>query len=263
VDEAGGYTLYSLDLASGGDPEVLLYPQTGTTFYGPWLSPDSSQLAYYDMYSSHTFMLDLNQDGKPRQVGQCKSPSFSPDGTQIICYVSGQTYLPIYDVATGALVRTAETGMSGLALPAWSPDGNEIAFAVFGAESSTSIWKINALGGSPAQLAASAFENYAPSWSPDSSRIAYQSTLTSEVSEIWVMRSDGANPQQITRSSAAWSRGPCWSPDGGWLAFVSSQAGSAGEDLGEVFVISLITGELYQVTHTGGQVVDWRVTWGP
>jgi len=265
VDEAGGYTLYSLDLATGGSPEVLLYPQSGITFYGPWLSPDSSRLAYYDMdiNSSRTFILDLNPVGKPNQVGQCKSPSFSPDGTQFICYVRRQTSLPIYEVATSTLIRSIETDMSGLALPAWSPDGSEIAFAVFGADSSTSIWKINALGGSPAQLAASAFENYAPSWSPDSSRIAYQSTLTSEVSEVWVMDRDGGNAHQITQSGGEWSRGPCWSPDGGWLAFVSSQAGSAGADLGEVFVISLITGELYQVTHTGGNVVDWRVTWGP
>ena len=77
------------------------------------------------------------------------------------------------------------------------------------------------------------------------------------------MDRDGGNSHQITQSGGEWSRGPCWSPDGLWLAFVSSQAGSAGADLGEVFVISLITGELYQVTHTGGNVVDWRVTWGP
>jgi len=263
VDEGGGYTLYFLDLATGGDPQILLYPQAGITFYGPWLSTDSRQLAYYDMNSSRTFVLTLDPIGNPRQVGECKSPSFSPDGSQIVCYVSRQTSLPIYQVATGNLIRTVEIGMSGLALPAWSPDGNEIAFAVFAANRETSIWKINVSGGSPLQLAASASENYAPSWSPDSSQIAFQSTRTSDASEIWVMTRDGNNARQITSGSGAWSRGPCWSPDGGWLAFVSSQAGSAGADLGEVFVISLTTGELHQVTHTGGNVVDWRVTWGP
>jgi Tol biopolymer transport system component len=62
---------------------------------------------------------------------------------------------------------------------------------------------------------------------------------------------------------AEWSRGPVWSPDGKWLAFVSPPSGSVGIEYGDVFVISLDTGEIHQVTDTGGTVENWRLTWGP
>lgn len=154
--------------------------------------------------------------------------------------------------------------MNKAVLPSWSPDGTEIAFAVLdGARGEASVWKVNVEGGNPIPLATEAYEDYAPSWSPDGEWIAYQSTLTSERSEVWIMRRDGTGQKQITFSGGGgiWSRGPCFSPDGQWLAFVSSQNGTDGPDFGDVFVVSLLTGEVQQITETGGYVLDWRVTW--
>jgi Tol biopolymer transport system component len=154
--------------------------------------------------------------------------------------------------------------MFGALHPVWSPDGSEIAFSLLEAGRGSSIWKINADGTNPVPLVKERSENYTTAWSPDGEWIAFQSTSTSDKSEVWIVRSDGSERKQITFSGGApnWSRGPCFSPDGQWLAFVSNRNASDGEDFGDVFVVSLMTNELQQVTQTGGRVLDFRVTWG-
>jgi WD40 repeat protein len=257
----GKHTLYMMDLEMGGEPRLIFQPGGDDVIYGPWLSSDSSQVAFYVLYGS-VKVLDIDNPDTPHSLSRCSSPTFSPDDSQIICHIRGESYFPIVDIQSGTTINTLVHGMSGAVLPAWSPSGDDVAFAVFEGQQ-TSIWRMNISGGTPIPLATEAFENYAPSWSPDGEWVAYQSTLASEESEIWIVDRGGEQRQQITFSSGNWSRGPAWSPDGKWIAFVSSQAGSIGADYGEVFAISLVTGEMQQITHTGGAVSDWRVTWGP
>jgi TolB protein len=109
-------------------------------------------------------------------------------------------------------------------------------------------------------LAGDGDENYAPAWSPDGQWIAYQSNLKSANSQIWIMERNGQNARQVT-DMGNWSRAPSWSPDGNILAFVSDAEGSAGEDYGEIFLVSIASGEIRQFTSTGGSVYDWRISW--
>jgi hypothetical protein len=258
--------LYWLDIANSGEPQLLFTPEVSSSyFYAPWFSRDGNTLAYGDLYFDKVYALPLNPVGSPRLMGKCQSPSISPDGNRVICGVAGQNYFPVYDIRTGELVDRIKHGTSGAVVPAWSPDGTEIAFSVLESKQwAASVWKVSVSGGNPTLLAGEANEDFVPSWSPDSEWIAFQSDLSSEKSEIWVMRRDGSERRQITWSGAGrWSRGPCFSPDGQWLAFVSSQSESTGPDFGDVFVISLVTGEIQQITNTGGNVYDFRVTWGP
>jgi Tol biopolymer transport system component len=69
--------------------------------------------------------------------------------------------------------------------------------------------------------------------------------------------------KQITAGLPGWSRAPTWSPDGKWLAFVSSQAGSKGANYGEIFIVSLETGIITQISQTIGAIYDWPGSWGP
>jgi Tol biopolymer transport system component len=259
------YFLYTRDLSPAGQSQILLAPEkpTQSRYNAPWFASDGQLLTFADLYNGQIYVIDIGRASSLRPLGSCSSPSFSPDGTRVVC-ASGETdYFPVYDIATGREVSTIYHGKSRAVLPAWSPDGTEIAFSILDEDRNASIWKVSVDGGDPIPLATNGTENYAPSWSPDGEWIAFQSTLTSDQSEIWIMRRDGSGLKQITFSGGGeiWSRGPCFSPDGNWLAFVSSQNGTDGPDFGEVFVISLLTGELRQVTDTGGYVYDWRVTW--
>ena len=74
------------------------------------------------------------------------------------------------------------------------------------------------------------------------------------------MDSEGQVSRRITISPEGfWSRGPSWSPDDKWLAFVR---GKRGGDFGEIYVVSVDGGKPIKVTNTNNQVYDWRVTWG-
>ena len=259
------YFLYIQDLSQPGSSQLLLSPDqpAQSRYYAPWFSPDGQLLAFEERFFERLLVMEPERADVPSPVGFCSSPSFSPDGTRVICFNRGEPEFPVYDVETGTQVNTIYHGKEGAVLPAWSPDGTEIAFSILDENRNTSIWKVNVEGGDPIPLVTNGKENYAPSWSPDSEWIAFQSTLTSTKSEVWIMRRDGSDLRQITFSGGGeiWSRGPCFSPDGNWLAFVSSQKGTDGDDFGEVFVVSLVTGEVRQITDTGGYVYDWRVTW--
>jgi Tol biopolymer transport system component len=255
---SGFNTMYTMNLEKESEPQLLLQPTTNQHYYGPWLSPDSRKVVFYNLNGSNG-ILDL-QDLSVKLIDACNSPTFSSSGTQIICGERGQ--FRILNAENGALIRTLDAGINGW-LPVFSPDGAEVVFAVFGAGRSTSIWRIDAAGGQPVSLASDTFENYCPVWSPDGNWIAYQSSAVNGRSDIWIMDRNGGNKRQITSTPVGWSRGPVWSLDGKWLAFVSTHSDSLGDEYGDVYVISLDTGEIHQVTDTGGAVDNWRVTWGP
>ena len=255
---SGFNAMYMLNLAAGTPARLLLQPTANQHYYGPWLSPDSSSLVFYDINGSDG-ILDL-QDLSVKLFKACNSPTYSPDGNQIICGEGG--HFRILDAATGALIRTLEAGVNGW-LPVFSPDGTQVAFAVFGSANATSLWRIDASGGSPVSLASEAFENYCPTWSPDGNWIAYQSSANNAGSEIWIMDRNGNNKRQITSTPGGWSRGPVWSPDGKWLAFVTTPSVSLGVEYGQINVISVATGEIHPVTDSAGGIDNWRITWGP
>ena len=165
------------------------------------------------------------------------------------------------EAATGRIIRQIDAP-PGSNFPVWSPLDNWIVYPAFEGDV-TRIWRMTIEGSLPTLLAGDSSENYAPSWSPDGNWIAYQSNQNSQLSDIWIMDTNGDNIQRITNTSGAhWSRAPSWSPDGQWLAYVSDQIGSFGADYGEIFIVSIATGEIHQVTNTGGIIYDWRVSWG-
>ena len=266
-DAAKAYNLDLLDFSKSDRPQLLLSPDSPTQsrYYAPWLASDGKSLVFDDLYLGKIFFMDLEVTSKPKLIDRCEFASFAPDGQRVVCSLKSTDYFPIYDVITGEMIGTVDHGKSGATMPVWSPDGSEIAFSILeSGNQKSSIWKVSIDGGNPVPLATDANEDYTSAWSPDGEWIAFQSTSTSRRSEVWIMRNDGSGPRQLTFSGGGenWSRAPCFSPDGQWLAFVSNRNGSDGSDFGEVFVVSLLTRETLQVTHTDGRVLDFRVTWG-
>jgi Tol biopolymer transport system component len=261
VARSGNSTaLYTLDLSREQEPRLIYEPETNSIIVGPVWSPDNGRITFYDL-RGNLQVIPAKVGANPVILRQCTQPFWSNDGRQIICKSSrnGNNLFEIVNANSGSLIES--TSMQGVALvPSWSPVDNSIVYAIK-EDNRTSIWKLS--NGLPTLLVDDASENYAPVWSPDGQRIAYQSTLDSSDSEIWVMNKNNDNPRRITFTPPGfWSRGPAWSPDGNWIAFVSDRAGSFGQDYGEIFVVSILTGEVHQVTHTGGLIYDWRVTWG-
>src|SRR3954452_7734468 len=99
------------------------------------------------------------------------------------------------------------------ARPAWSPDGNRIAFESL-ADGKRSIWVMQADGQGLRRLteATGLAADSSPAWSPDGNRIAYASDRDGN-SEIYAVGADGSDLRRLT-SNTANDGFPAWSPDG-------------------------------------------------
>ena len=81
--------------------------------------------------------------------------------------------------------------------------------------------------------------------SPDGSRLAYTGRDDNVTNQIFVANLDGTGIEQLTHDlDGAYS--PAWSPDGSKIAY--SAGGTSGDDLSDLFVVDLATGESTQLT---------------
>lgn len=97
--------------------------------------------------------------------------------------------------------------------PAWSPDGDRIAFVSYRG-GAAELWVMNADGSDPVRLLESAGEVQNPEWSPDGGRIAYYETDSAGTDHIHVVRADGTEPTWL--AEGLW---PVWTPDGGSILY--------------------------------------------
>lgn len=102
--------------------------------------------------------------------------------------------------------------------PAWSPDGQQIAFSMQG-----TLWVVPARGGDATQLTSEARYDSQPAWSPDGSEIAFTRD-TDHTIQIWVMKSDGSSARELTHQGAV-NVDPHWSADGKSILCTSSAGG--------------------------------------
>jgi Tol biopolymer transport system component len=107
--------------------------------------------------------------------------------------------------------------------PAWSPDGDRIAFVSLVVASShfDQVYTMNPRGGDRTRLTDIEGGNaQEPAWSPDGGQIAFHVSFGGAIDdEIYVMDADGSGLVQITDNDRSDSN-PVWGPDGTRLAFV-------------------------------------------
>jgi TolB protein len=113
---------------------------------------------------------------------------------------------------------SADTG--DIQLPAFSPDGQRMAYVRIGNGGNPEIWiaathRQDHLNLRPRRLVASGL---APAWSPDGTRIAFASNRDGHY-RIWTTTSDGLALSQVTTGGAG-DREPAWAPDGQRLVLV-------------------------------------------
>ena len=130
----------------------------------------------------------------------------------------------IYSIAPGAAAARLTTSTTS-SDPAYSPDGNRIAYVSANPGGGYQIFVMNADGSGRTPVTNSSPAKQQPAWSADGTQIAYvgnsfhvdgQTDL-----EIWVVNANGTQPRQLTHNSVA-DTYPAWSPTGGKIAFVST-----------------------------------------
>ena len=114
----------------------------------------------------------------------------SPDGRRATFEGAGKVW--VADVPNGAPRRLTPASFTMIELsPAWSPDGQWIAFTTFDDENLGHVWKVRSAGGEPVRLTKAAGEYLQPAWAPDGR-------------ELVVTRGNGGFLRQHSMSNNTW-----------------------------------------------------------
>jgi Tol biopolymer transport system component len=207
----------------------------------PAWSPDGRTIAFF----SDSKMYLMNADGSEhRQLTKTHwaggGLAWSPDGRKLAFFDHGGPCPWCFNLnvvnSDGSGLRNLTPKLWAVGAgsgptfdPAWSPDGQMIAFVGrlrFTAGLGEPIYVVRADGSGLRNLTPKPVGTYAaPAWSPDGRKLAFVSDREGN-SEVYVMNADGSGQRSLTRNPA-YDADPAWSPDGR-IAFVSNRDGSYG-----------------------------------
>jgi Tol biopolymer transport system component/DNA-binding winged helix-turn-helix (wHTH) protein len=142
--------------------------------------------------------------------------------------------------------------------PAFSPDGNQVAFALDGKENSGIYTTV--VGGEKSLRLTSNSGDCCPRWSPDGRQVAFFRTSQEEVA-IYVIPAFGGTEHRLYSGPVSFFPHDLdWSPDGRVLAFSESQADKTHT---WIALLSLVDSTTRRLTTPSGQDLDFGPAFSP
>jgi TolB protein len=164
-------------------------------------------------------------------------------GSRIALAMSGKGAHEIATVELDGRTSVVTKMGSDCILPAFSPDGGEIAFTSF-LRNNPDLYIVAAGGGRARRVSKQPGLNTGAAWAPGGRGLAL--TLSYEGnSELYRIASDGGVQARLT-SNPAIDSSPSFSPDGSQIAFVSNRGGSP-----QIYIMSAGGGAPKRVTFQG------------
>ncbi|MDQ3282077.1 MAG: serine/threonine-protein kinase [Acidobacteriota bacterium] len=204
----------------------------------PAFSPDGSQIAYRsECDGGGLFVMGATGESARRVAAECFNPSWSADGTQLVCATESIGFTPtsrgsisslwIVDVQSGT--RRKLLDHDGVQ-PSWSPHGNRIAYwGIVGESAQRDLWTIDPNAKDAAQSIVRVTNDLSVDWNPVWSadgRYLYFGSDRNGAMNLWRVAIDEESgktrgePEAVT-TPARFSGHFSFSRDGKRMAFAS------------------------------------------
>ncbi len=181
----------------------------------------------------------MTRDGKTSVLRATKAdwgnPRFSPDGQKLAIDISDgkQRDIWVYEWARDTLTQlTFDPGEDRN--PVWTPDGRRIVFASDRAKPGVSnLYWVNADGTGEVTRLTDSPDNQVPwSWHPSGKFLGLHAIRGATLVDLMILPMEGdaargwtPGKPTVFLSTPATEAGPMFSPDGRWIAYVSTEAG--------------------------------------
>ena len=227
-----GGSLWSAPAAGGGEPVRLTGEMEGLR--DPVVSPDGATVAFYATESGHqdVWLVAADGTGEPRQL---TAEAMAADDSRFA--------------------------------PAWSPDGERIAYVSNRADYwSDDVWVVEVGTGRTRRLSESLMASSRPVWSPSGDRIALFGTAKSgywyqDLADVWLLDPEtGAESvveMQVWASDHAMRNRPFWSGDGERIYFPYMERGDY-----DLWSVPSSGGVATRVTNLGGSMRSFDASSG-
>lgn len=254
-DRDGAFSLYCYDVAAKKVTDVI--PNKGYDIKSASAGPDAivyeqfGSIHLYDLKSGKTQAVDIHISGDIPGV----RPSFekvarnishaeiSPTGARAVFEARGE--ILTVPAEKGDIRNLTNTPGVADRDPAWSPDGNKIAyFSDESGEYALHIRNQNGMGEvQKYKLGDTPGFYYSPKWSPDSKKILY-TDHRHNANYIDLEKKTPRHVDADTYHDPTGSLDPCWSPDSKWIAYTKILK----NHLRAAFLYSVETGATHQVS---------------
>ena len=189
-DQNGNFDLFEQRV--GGKNATPLTPNTPSNEIEPVYSPNGERIAFRSTREpAGVYVMEASGENVRLVVAGCHHPSWSPDGKEIVCSTAGHESAPTTrNTWTSALwIANVETGEKRFVCendamqPAWSPNGDRIAFWFMPPSVGRSdIATISRSGGEIEVVTKDASTNWNPVWSPNGKFLYFASDRSGAMS---------------------------------------------------------------------------------
>lgn len=235
------FDVRSLTISGDAFPIVDGVRSSTTSGYGMVSASDSGTIVYVrgasDDRNVVLHWMDASGAREPVRQGPLNSNTvaISPDGERVATeiYTGADADVWVYEPARDILTRLT-TDPTEESKPVWTLDGARVAYATWGTQDGKYgvDWRRVDGNGDVQRLVESSNRVYPAAWHPDGTRLAYVEITGTSGGDIKVVSIEGdektgwktGTPSPFM-ATAAQEYEPAFSPDGKWIAYMSSHSG--------------------------------------
>ena len=159
----------------------------------------------------------------------------------------------VTDDANGGDCQVIVSSREPLMSPAWSPDGEQLAYVGF-IHGGSAIFTVDLRSHTPRLITQEPGVNGAPAWSPDGKSLAVSLSFGKNA-DIYVVELASGKRKRLTDNPAIDTE-PAWSPDGNSIAFTSDRGG-----LPQIYIVASSGGAAEKLSIEGKK--NMKPAWSP